>query len=92
LRYAEADTEATLVVTELRNRGINAVMITDVPNGFSIDRAVAEAIVKAKLVVIFGTRSYGIETNSPCSTFQELSYIVDKKWNSFFLIKMCEYF
>jgi hypothetical protein len=92
-RIAEAENEALQVVTQLRSRfGLNAVMINNVLNGGNIARQVSEAIVAAKLVIIFGTRTYGQATQSPCSTDEELAYIMEHKRDSFFWIKMCETF
>ena len=43
------------------------------------------------MVVIMGSKTYGKETASRYSTFQELRFIDDER-KPFFLIKMCDKF
>ena len=56
-----------------------STFLCSIPEGESIPRQVAQNLVKAKLVVIFGTKTYGKETGSSYSTYQELQYVMEEK-------------
>ena len=90
LRFSEATPEANAVKRGLEAAGIS-VFLCNIPSGQDLADAVIMALTHCKLAVIFGTETYGQETASSFSTFQELRYIVDKK-KPFFLLKMCDAF
>lgn len=82
--------EAKALKRRLAQRGIQA-FLCDVPPGEDIARAVIHALHNCELAVILGTATYGTETKSSFSTFQELRYIFDRKI-PYFLVKMCREF
>ena len=88
LRFGEAFKQGETIKKELEKVGITCFLCA-VHEGYSITKAVFTNLVKAELVVILGTATYGKETDSSCSTHQELMYVMDKK-KPFFLIKMCD--
>ena len=81
---------AQSVQAELVSRGINAVII-DAENGQNVEEVVIRTLDKAKLVVIFGSKDYGVNTGSLYSSYKELELTLRKK-KPFFLIKMCKEF
>jgi hypothetical protein len=91
LRFVEASKEAHLIQDALKEYKINAVIIDDVENGDDICGQVAELLDAAKMVIIFGTETYGKGTEASFSTKEELSFIMAEK-KPFFLLKMCERF
>ena len=91
LRFGEAFRHAAIVKEALEKELKQPVYLCSVPEGESIAADIAENLQKSKLVVIFGTETYGIKTASSFSTYQEMIYILDKK-KPFFLIKMCDEF
>lgn len=91
LRFTEAKQEATLIKAILENYYGIPTFLCDIPEGEDISDAIINAISKCELVVIFGTSTYGRKTDSSCSTYQELRYIMDKK-KPYFLVKMCDEF
>eukprot|EP00607_Mallomonas_marina_P001735 CAMPEP_0182435326 /NCGR_PEP_ID=MMETSP1167-20130531/75148_1 /TAXON_ID=2988 /ORGANISM="Mallomonas Sp, Strain CCMP3275" /LENGTH=189 /DNA_ID=CAMNT_0024626269 /DNA_START=1 /DNA_END=570 /DNA_ORIENTATION=+ len=91
LRFGEAMAQAKQVREELQSQFKLRVTIIDVPEGQDIGDAVALKIEAAKLVVIFGTETYGRGTMSCFSTKEELQFIKDQN-KPFFLIKMCDNF
>ena len=90
LRFSEALPEAESLKVALVARGLT-VFLAAVQSGDSIVKEVSTNLVHCKLVVILGTRTYGKETTSSCSTFEELQYVMSKR-KPFFLIKMCDEF
>jgi hypothetical protein len=91
LRFVEASKEAHLIQDALKEYKINAVIIDDVENGDDICGQVAELLDAAKMVIIFGTETYGKGTEASFSTKEELQFIMAEK-KPFFLLKMCERF
>jgi hypothetical protein len=91
LRFGEAMDQARSVQEALKNDfGLNAVIIgTEVGNDI-FDEIVAK-ISAAKMVIIFGSETYGRGTAACFSTKQELQFVQDEN-KPFFLIKMCERF
>jgi hypothetical protein len=83
-------TEANALKTALEQRG-KSVFLCDVEPGGDIAKAVINALDQAKLAVILGTKTYGEETTSKFSTYQELRYIIEQN-KPFFLVKMCDRF
>ena len=81
---------AQLVQRELIGRGINAVII-DTEQSQNIETTVIRTLEQAKLVLIFGSKDYGVDTKTLYCSFKELEYTIlhDKP---FFLIKMCQQF
>jgi hypothetical protein len=59
------------------------------PNGTNIGIAIPTALKNAKMAIIMGSKTYGKKTESNCSTFEEMHYILRKK-KPMFLLKMCE--
>ena len=68
-----------------------SVFLCAVENGDSIFDAVSSALEKCRFFVIMGSETYGKQTASMCSTFQEMHFILGKK-KPFYLIKMCQAF
>ena len=62
-----------------------------VPEGDDIASKVISALTKCEMVIIMGSKTYGMETKSRYSTFQELRFIDDER-KAFFLVKMCDKF
>jgi cobalamin-dependent methionine synthase I len=90
LRFGEGMKYAKQVRDALRKqKNLNAVIV-EVPEGNDIASVVAEMIDAAKLVLIFGTQTYGVGTVS-FSTKEELQFVMDDK-KPFYLIKMCDKF
>lgn len=89
LRFAEAMEEAKALKKALEERNLR-VFLCAVPEGESLEDAIIGALHVSSLVVILGTRTYGLKTASPFSTHNELRYIIDKK--PYFLVKMCDEF
>ena len=48
-------------------------------------------MVDAKLIIVFGSKTYGSKTASKCSTYHEINFIMDDH-KPFFLVKMCKQF
>jgi hypothetical protein len=90
LRFAEAKTEAETLKTALEASGMR-VFLCAVNAGDDLHGKIAAAMVAAKLVVIMGTATYGMKTNSPCGTYEELQYTLGSR-KPFFLVKMCDRF
>ncbi len=88
LRFAEALDEAKALKAALTACGAN-VFLCAVDPGDAIDQAIITALGSCRLVVILATRTYGKATGFPCSTHEELKYIIGHK-KPFFLVKMCE--
>ena len=63
LRYAEAHTEALMVQAALKERNFNAVII-GVQEGQDICSVLVDKLEKAKVCIIFGSETYGQETES----------------------------
>lgn len=82
--------EAKALKVELEKRQLR-VFLCSVPEGESLADAIIGALHAGCLVVILGTATYGQKTASPFSTYQELTYIIDKK-KPMFLVKMCKEF
>ncbi|CAE7660400.1 NXNL2, partial [Symbiodinium microadriaticum] len=90
LRFGEAMDQAVMVRKLLKEQyDINGCII-EVPPGQDIAEQVAEKLNSAKMVLIFGTETYGTGTVN-FSTKEELQFLMDEK-KPFFLIKMCEKF
>ena len=68
-----------------------SAFLCEIPEGDDIARNVINALTKCEMVVIMGSKTYGKETSSRYSTFQELRFIDDER-KPFFLIKMCDKF
>lgn len=63
--------------------------------GLDQETRIVRAMDEAELVIIMGSESYGKETQSAYSTFNELRFVTDKeneKIEKIFLIKMCKRF
>lgn len=90
LRFGEAMKEAEQLKQELERNGVSTFLCSVKPGG-SIPVEIATNIRDAELVVILGTRTYGVNTGAGFSTFEELQYIKTKN-KPFYLIKMCDCF
>ena len=92
LRYAEAEKYARQIVNGLKEKepSINTIII-DAEVGENIAEKVANSIDESKLCLIMGSKTYGQETASTFSTYEELEYIKSEK-KPIFLVKMCERF
>lgn len=82
--------EGKALQAELARHGIEA-FLCDVAPGGDIARTVIYALDNCQLVVILGTVTYGEETASKFSTFNELRHIINEE-KPFFLVKMCDRF
>lgn len=81
---------ATLLKNALITQGYS-VFLCAVENGDSIFDTVSDALKCSRFFVILGSETYGTPTESLCSTYQEMHFIIGKK-RPFFLIKMCKEF
>ncbi|EGD82196.1 hypothetical protein PTSG_02868 [Salpingoeca rosetta] len=90
LRFSEARNAGKALQRALEARGLK-VFLCEVPPGSNIAKVVIRALHGCRMAVILGTRTYGKETDSSFSTFDELQYIVDRR-KPFFLVKMCDDF
>jgi hypothetical protein len=90
LRFGEAMEEAVALKAALEAQGLDVFLCAVAP-GDDLASTVIHALHHCTLVVILGTATYGTKTKSPCSTFQELRYIIAND-KPFFLVKMCEKF
>ena len=90
-RYSEALAQARSIQTGLAAAGITA-FLCDVDEGQRISDAIIPQIIGCELVVVLGTRTYGMQTGAPFCTDDELSYTMDCKRDALFLIKMCDVF
>lgn len=90
LRYNEAEKYARQIVNALEEKlpSINAVII-NADIGENIAEQIVRSIDESKLCLIMGSATYGLETASTFSTYEELEYIRSEK-KSIFVIKMCE--
>mmetsp|Transcript_15281 Transcript_15281/g.23011 ORF Transcript_15281/g.23011 Transcript_15281/m.23011 type:complete len:1048 (-) Transcript_15281:291-3434(-) len=90
LRFAEAQKEAEDVQKIMKEKYDLNCKIIQPPVGNDIAEEVATTLDAAKLVLIFGTETYGKGTVS-FSTKEELQFVMDEK-KPFFLLKMCDRF
>eukprot|EP00049_Salpingoeca_infusionum_P028123 m.36438 g.36438 ORF g.36438 m.36438 type:complete len:515 (-) comp9998_c1_seq2:63-1607(-) len=90
LRFGEALSAGKALKDKLTARGFS-VFLCAVQAGDNLMREIVFNISKCKLVVILGTRTYGMDTGVGFSTFQELEFIINRK-KPMFLVMMCEDF
>jgi len=90
LRFEEAKDEAAALQVALQKNGLS-VFLCAVDPGDDIAKVIVSALANCKMVVILGTKTYGLETDCKFSTYQELRYIIDQT-KPFFLVKMCDQF
>jgi hypothetical protein len=89
-RFTETFPLAEGVKKELEKLGYTT-FVCAVPVGDSIAKQIARNLAVCRLVVVLGSETYGQETKSPFSTYNELEYILaDHK--PFFLVKTCDAF
>ena len=86
-RFGEAHAEALRTKADLEAAG-KTVFISDVQSGGNLEEVICEALDKCKMVIVFGTATYGRSTTS-FSTYHEINYTIDEK-RPFYLIKMCD--
>ena len=86
-RFGEAHAEALRTKADLEAAG-KTVFISDVQSGGNLEEVICEALDKCKMVIVFGTATYGRSTTS-FSTYHEINYTIDEK-KPFYLIKMCD--
>jgi hypothetical protein len=94
LKFSEAQEQAQQLVVQLKKSGLNAVIIDGnlmEENPEDMSEQVADLLDASKMVIIFGTESYGKATASTFSTKEELQFVMAEK-KPFYLIKMCERF
>lgn len=82
--------QATALKQVLEMRGLD-VFLCEVAPGGNIKKVIVKAIDEAKMVIVLGTRTYGMETESSFSTFNEMEFFVAEQ-KPFFLLKMCHRF
>ena len=93
LRFQEAGKDwpikgAEKLKAKLEAKGYR-VFLCDVDSGRDIFEVVSNAMVNSKMFIVFGSQTYGFQTASKCSTYQEFNFIIDEK-KPFFLFKMCD--
>eukprot|EP00286_Rhodomonas_abbreviata_P009190 CAMPEP_0181321532 /NCGR_PEP_ID=MMETSP1101-20121128/18742_1 /TAXON_ID=46948 /ORGANISM="Rhodomonas abbreviata, Strain Caron Lab Isolate" /LENGTH=418 /DNA_ID=CAMNT_0023429379 /DNA_START=58 /DNA_END=1315 /DNA_ORIENTATION=- len=94
LRYVEASTEADLLKAELEKKGLK-VYICDPNPGDDMLEEISREIEGATLRVIMGSETFGEQTQSTFSTYEELQSILrlhKQKKMGFFIVKMCDEF
>jgi len=89
-RIKETLMEAKALKQRLESHGIK-VFLCEVTPGGDIAKAIMLALEHCALVIIMGSKSYGEETNSSYSTYEELRYVMDR-CKPYYLIKMCDDF
>ena len=87
LRFCESTSEAQQLKDALELEGIKTFLCA-VEEGNRISLEISENITQCELVVLFGTTTYGLKTESAFSTYQELNYAMNDK-KPIFLLKMC---
>ena len=81
---------AEALKVELEKKGIST-FVCAVPVGESIAKQITTNLMNCKLAVILGSETYGMQTESSFSTYDELTAIRDHKI-PFFLVKTCAEF
>ncbi|EOD04844.1 hypothetical protein EMIHUDRAFT_220626 [Emiliania huxleyi CCMP1516] len=91
LRLGEARRQALELkaAIEAERPGVKCFVSGNNPNGEYIDELICNALHNCRLVIIMGSRTYGLRTESAFSTFQELQWILQTR-KPLFLVKMCE--
>ncbi|EGD77003.1 hypothetical protein PTSG_12575 [Salpingoeca rosetta] len=89
LRFGEAGHAGKLLKRELEQVHGLDVFLCDVEPGGNMGKEIITNLAACDLAVIMGTKTYGKETPSTFSTFQELDFIKNER-KPFFFIKMCE--
>ncbi|XRB24114.1 SAP domain-containing protein [Pseudoscourfieldia marina] len=87
LRFGEAKDDAKILKQRLEERGFR-VYLASVKSGDDIADDIVQNFVAAKLIVVFGSYSYGDPGTSWFGTDKELRWLL-KKRKPYFLIKMC---
>jgi hypothetical protein len=90
LRFEEAQDEALCLQAALQERGIDS-FFCGLHDGERLADEIAVQLTGAKLVIVFGTKTYGRRTASPFSSNQELHYIMSSQ-KPFLLLRMCDSF
>ena len=91
-RIREAAHEARLLQTALESHGLRVFTCEQVQQGTeSLAGRIGRELDRAQLIIVLGTRTYGTKTASPCSTREELDYVLNNREKLFF-IKMCDFF
>jgi len=81
---------AEALKVELEAKGVST-FVCAVPVGESIAKQIIDNLMHCKLAVILGSETYGQQTDSPFSTYDELTALRDHKI-PFFLVKTCAEF
>jgi hypothetical protein len=74
----------------LAAEGIPA-FLCEVEVGGDVEKEVVQHVVRAPLVTVMGTRTYGKETTASFSAYQELRFVVERK-KPIFLVTICHDF
>lgn len=90
LRFGEALPAGQALKIELQSRGLSVFLCSVQAGGDLIDEIV-DNIVRSRLVVILGTKTYGKNTGVGFCTADELKFIISED-KPIFLVKMCERF
>jgi hypothetical protein len=90
LRFAEAGDAGRSLKEALEACGV-PTFLCDIPPGGDLKVAIVSALDECDLAIVMGTKTYGQQTTSNFSTFQEMEFIVDEQ-KPFFLVKMCDKF
>ena len=86
-RFKETLSLALALKETLDKQGLKT-FVCAVPVGEDISKQIAKALAECKLAIILGSETYGQETESFFSTYNELAFILAEK-KPFYLVKTC---
>ena len=86
LRFAEASPEMTALKAALAAKSYE-VFLCDEAAGVDLMRTITSAFSHCQLVIVAATKTYGKQTTSGFSTYEEMNFFVTSK-TPYFLIKM----
>ena len=86
LRFGEANTEMVALKARLAERGLKVFLCDEAP-GVDLKRTIFEAFSAADLAVIAASATYGRQTTSGFSTYEEMNFLQTEK-KPYFLLKM----
>ena len=86
LRFGEANTEMVALKARLAERGLKVFLCDEAP-GVDLKRTIFEAFSAADLAIIAASATYGRQTTSGFSTYEEMNFLQTEK-KPYFLLKM----
>ena len=86
LRFGEANTEMVALKAALAKRGLHVFLCDEAP-GVDLKRTIFEAFGAADLAIIAASATYGRQTTSGFSTYEEMNFLQTER-KPYFLLKM----